>query len=191
MSAITERGGMVVAPPKKTEAQSGGVGLFFTTLLMAWTGITANKMRSFLTMLGVIIGVGAVIIAISIGQGSRAAVAESIQKLGTNVLTVFPGSQRRGGIAFGGGSSVTLKLADADAILKGCPSVSRVSPTVNRGQQIKYKNKNNNNSVTGTEPDYPIVSAHPVRRDGTLMPRRYVRSAACGGGRLQCGQRLV
>src|SRR5687768_2619026 len=77
----------------------GSNSLLGATILMAWLGINANKMRSFLTMLGVIIGVGAVIIAISIGQGSRAAVQEAIQKLGTNVLTVFPGSQRRGGIS--------------------------------------------------------------------------------------------
>jgi len=136
--------------------------LFFTIVLMAFQGLGANKLRSFLTMLGVIIGVGAVIVAVAIGQGSRDAVAESIQRLGTNVLTVFPGNQRRGGISFGGGSSVTLTLDDAAAILKECPSVQRVTPTVNRNAQIKYKNKNDNSSITGTGKDYPLVSAHPV-----------------------------
>ena len=68
-------------------------------LTMALRGLGANKLRAFLTMLGVIIGVGAVIIAIAIGQGSRAAVAASLQKLGTNVLTVFPGQQRTGGVS--------------------------------------------------------------------------------------------
>lgn len=146
------------APPY---TENGG-GLFWVTLVMAWRGLGANKLRSFLTMLGVIIGVGAVIIAISIGQGSRAAVTEAIQKLGTNVLTVFPGSQRAGGISFGGGSSVSLKPADADALLKDCPSVSKVSPTVNRNASVKYKNKNNQVSVTGTGENYPTISAHPV-----------------------------
>ncbi|GAB4464402.1 MAG: ABC transporter permease [Armatimonadaceae bacterium] len=140
----------------------GDTSLALATMLMAWQGINANKMRSFLTMLGVIIGVGAVIIAISIGQGSKAAVEEAISKLGTNVLTVFPGSQRRGGISFGGGSSNTLTLEDADAVLKECPSVIRVSPTVQRSFQVKYKNKNEFINVQGTGVDYPVVSAHPI-----------------------------
>ena len=147
----------------KSNAGSGGANLLWVTLLMAWRGLGANKMRSFLTMLGVIIGVGAVIIAIAIGQGSKAAVTEAIGKLGTNVLTVFPGSQRSGGISFGGGSSVTLKPPDAEAILKGCPSVAKVSPTVNRNAQIKYKDKNTSASVTGTGEGYPVISAHPVQ----------------------------
>ena len=137
--------------------------IFSTIVQMAWWGLGANKLRSFLTMLGVIIGVGAVIIAIAIGEGSRAAVAESIQRLGTNVLTVFPGSQRRGGVSFGGGTSQTLKPADADAILKDCPSIQRIAPTVQRSAQIKYKDKNNNTPVTGTGDGYPLISAHPVQ----------------------------
>jgi putative ABC transport system permease protein len=148
-----------VPSPDKPEERAS---VFGTVVLTAMHGLGANKLRSFLTMLGVIIGVGAVIVAVAIGQGSRDAVAESIQRLGTNVLTVFPGSQRRGGISFGGGSSNTLTIDDADAILKECPSVQRVTPTVNRNAQIKYKNKNENSSVTGTGKDYPVVSAHPV-----------------------------
>jgi putative ABC transport system permease protein len=144
------------------EFTEGDTSLLGATMLMAWQGINANKLRSFLTMLGVIIGVGAVIIAISIGEGSRAAVQEAIQKLGTNVLTVFPGSQRRGGISFGGGSSQTLTLEDAQAILKECASVMRVSPSVQRSFQVKYKNKNEFVNVQGTGVDYPVVSAHPV-----------------------------
>jgi putative ABC transport system permease protein len=160
-SEFSPEGGGVVrsAPPPFTEGKSG---LFAVTLTMAWRGLGANKLRSFLTMLGVIIGVGAVIIAISIGQGSRAAVTEAIGRLGTNVLTVFPGSQRRGGISFGGGSSVTLKPTDAEAIPREAPSVAKVSPTVNRNAQVKYKNKNNSTSITGTGEHYPTISAHPV-----------------------------
>jgi putative ABC transport system permease protein len=155
-----------VVPAPATDRPSLGTGsragAFLVSFTMALGGLGANKLRSFLTMLGVIIGVGAVIIAIAIGEGSRAAVAESIQKLGTNVLTVFPGSQRQGGVSFGGGSSVTLKLEDADAILKQAPSVAKVSPTVNRSAQIKYKNKNDNKSITGTGADYPTISAHYI-----------------------------
>jgi putative ABC transport system permease protein len=156
----------VGATPKSGASRSdtgNNSSLLATTVMMAWWGLGANKLRSFLTMLGVIIGVGAVIIAIAIGEGSRAAVTESIQRLGTNVMTVFSGSQRRGGISFGGGSSQTLKPEDAEAILRECPSVGRVSPTVQRSTQIKYKNKNDNTPVTGTGEGYPLISAHPVQ----------------------------
>lgn len=132
------------------------------TLLLAFRGLSANKLRSALTMLGVIIGVGAVIIAIAIGQGSREAVAESIQRLGTNVLTVFPGQQRRGGIGQGFGSVSTMKLEDAAAILRECPSVAKTSPGVNRSAQAKYQNKNTTVGISGTGPDYPDISNHPV-----------------------------
>ncbi len=132
-------------------------------VIMALRGLRANKLRAFLTMLGVVIGVGAVIIAIAIGQGSREAVAQSIQRLGTNVITVFPGQQRSGAVNFGQGSSNTMKLEDADAILKNCPTVIRVSPQVNRSAQIKYKDQNTNTQVNGTGPDYPIISNHPIR----------------------------
>jgi len=140
-------------------------------LTMALRGLSANKLRAFLTMLGVIIGVGAVIIAIAIGQGSRAAVAASIQRLGTNVLTVQPGQQRNGGISFGLGSTLTLKLADADAILKNCPSVLHVSPQINKTAQVKYLDKNTNTTIYGTSEFYPVISNHPIQEG------RYISAA--------------
>lgn len=133
------------------------------SLTMALRGLSANKLRSFLTMLGVIIGVGAVIVAIGIGQGSREAAAESIQKLGTNVLTVFPGQQRRGSVSFGFGSVNTMKLEDAAAVLRGCPSVARVSPGVNSNAQVKYKGKNTNTAINGTGEHYPVISNHDIK----------------------------
>ncbi|MCW3059986.1 MAG: Macrolide export ATP-binding/permease protein MacB [Capsulimonas sp.] len=146
-------------------------------LTMALRGLGANKLRAFLTMLGVIIGVGAVIIAIAIGQGSRAAVAASLQKLGTNVLTVFPGQQRTGGVSGGLGSSNTMTLADADAILKGCPSVSRVSPQVNKTAQVKYKSNNTSTSIYGTGINYPVISNH-VLATGRYLTTADIRSNA-------------
>ncbi len=133
------------------------------SIIMALRGLTANKLRSFLTTLGMIMGVGAVIIAISIGQGSKQAVAESTQALGTNTLTILPGQQRKGQISFGFGSIKTLKLADADAILKGCPSIQRVSPSVSGNLQVKFKNKNSAVSIQGTGTDYPIISNHLIK----------------------------
>ena len=166
------------APPEKVDVVPAGIDPFgpaVVGVMMALRGLAANKLRAFLTMLGVIIGVGAVIIAIAIGQGSREAVAESIQRLGTNVLTVLPGQQRRGAISFGGGSSNTMKMADAEAIRRSCPSVARVSPQVNRALQIKYQNKNTNVPVNGTGEHYPLISNHPLQ-SGRYFTDRDVKS---------------
>ena len=139
-------------------------GTAYVIVLMSLRGLMANKLRAMLTMLGVIIGVAAVIVAIAIGQGSRQAVAQSLQRLGTNNLTVRPGSQRRGNISFGFGSRSTLKVADADAILKEAPSVGRVSPEVNGTKQVKYENKNTSVSINGTGEYYPLISNHPIQK---------------------------
>jgi len=145
------------------------------SVTMALRGLGANKLRSFLTMLGVIIGVGAVIIAIAIGQGSREAAAENLRRLGTNVLTAMPGQQRRGAVSFGFGSINTMKLEDAAAILRGCPSIARVSPEVSRISQVKYKNKNTSTSINGTGQDYPIISNHEIR-EGRYFTQQEVKS---------------
>jgi len=134
------------------------------SILMALHGLGANKMRSMLTMLGVIIGVGAVIIAIAIGQGSREAVAQSLQALGTNVLTVRAGRQQRGGVGMGSGSVVTMKPQDADAILRECPSVIRVSPQVQENAQVKYEAQNDNIAINGQGQDYPEISNHKIQQ---------------------------
>jgi putative ABC transport system permease protein len=148
------------APPLSRQISRGNA--IIVAVQMAWHGLGANKLRSFLTMLGVIIGVGAVIIAIAIGEGSRVAVTESIQRLGTNVLTVRAGSQRRGQINFGAGTSSKLKPQDAEAILKECPTVGKVSPGAGKTAQVKYENKNTNTSISGTGEFYPEIQAHPV-----------------------------
>jgi len=162
---------------------AGGSGITAASLgiavQMAWRGLGANRLRAFLTMLGVIIGVGAVIVAIAIGEGSRAAVQDSIQRLGTNVLTVIPGSQRVGAANVGFGSRTSLKYNDAANILKDCPSVVRISPEVNRNYQIKYSNQNNSLNVTGTGVNYPIISNHPLKtgrfyNDDDIRSRRRV-----------------
>ncbi len=133
------------------------------SLTTALRGLAANKLRSVLTMLGIIIGVGAVIFAIGMTQGSKAALAESIQKLGSNVITVFPGQRRSGGANMGFGSMNTMKLEDAAAILRGCPSVGKVSPAVNRSAAVKYSNKNTTTTVYGTGEDYPVINNHYIR----------------------------
>src|SRR5688500_7775098 len=131
-------------------------------ITMTLRGLGANKLRSFLTMLGVIIGVGAVIIAIAIGHGSREAATENLRRMGTNVLTAMPGQQRRGQVSFGFGSVNTMTLDDANAIVREASLIQRVSPEVDRNAQVKYKNKNTNTRINGTGEHYPVISNHDV-----------------------------
>lgn len=129
------------------------------SIQVALEGLAANKLRSALTMLGIIIGVGAVIGMLAIASGARAQMMNSIQGMGTNVLFVFPGApQRGGGPARGGmGSVQTLTLEDADAVLKQCSSVEKVAPEVAGNAQVKYKNANANTQVNGSTPDFLSV----------------------------------
>lgn len=121
-------------------------------LTSALRGLAANKLRSFLTMLGVIFGVAAVIVAVALGQGSRDASMRRFQNLGTRTLTVIPGRQSRSGVSFGTVS--TLTLMDPPAIMRGCPSVRRVSGEKSSPLQVKNGNKNTNTTVYGTGPDF-------------------------------------
>lgn len=113
-----------------------------------------NKIRSLLTMLGIIIGVSAVITMIGIGQGARESVKEKIASLGTNMLLVQPGSLTRGGIRGGWGSINTLTPEDAFAIVEKCPSVSLAAPVVHATAQVICGNLNWSTRITGTTPDY-------------------------------------
>lgn len=132
--------------------------------MMAMRGVSANKLRSFLTTLGVIIGVGAVIVAVGIGEGSKAAVAASLKNLGTNSLTVMPGQQRSGAVSMGFGSRSTLILEDADAILRQCKDVQAVSPQAGQSAQIKYGNKNDQVSISGVGTSYTYINNHVIER---------------------------
>jgi putative ABC transport system permease protein len=113
-----------------------------------------NKLRSFLTMLGIIVGVGAVIAMLAIGQGAEYSVTQQIASLGTNVLVIFPGSQQQSGLRVGAGSMTTLTEDDARALLTDCPAVSYVSPGTRAGGQIIAGNLNWGTGIEGTGADY-------------------------------------
>ena len=136
------------------------------SLTSAFRGLAANKLRSFLTTLGVIFGVAAVIVAVALGQGSRDASMRRFQKLGTTTMTVIPGRQNKGGVTFG--SVSTLKLRDVLAILKNCPSVRHVSPEKGQNFQVKHGNKNVDPSVFGCGPD-EIKIRHYELREGRFF----------------------
>src|ERR1051325_10614743 len=110
--------------PSVRERPPGGSGIQVWELVrVALQALASNKLRSFLTMLGIIIGVAAVITMIAIAQGASKSTQEQIAKLGTNVLTIYPSSQRTGAIQGGLGSSQTLTMDDCDAIAKQIPDV--------------------------------------------------------------------
>jgi putative ABC transport system permease protein len=113
-----------------------------------------NAMRSILTMLGMIIGVGAVITMVAVGQGARAQVEAQIASIGSNMLLVFPGSTTQGGVRAGSGSVTTLVEEDVEAIKKELSSVRLAAPTLRTVAQIVSANQNWSTAVTGSTPDY-------------------------------------
>jgi putative ABC transport system permease protein len=121
--------------------------LFWTIVKVGFKSLLANKLRSFLAMLGIIIGVGAVIAMLAIGAGARNSVLGRISSMGTNLLIVSPSRSGRGGVATG--TQQNLTLADAQAILDEVPGIERVSPVVNGSAQVKYLNQNTRGSVQG------------------------------------------
>ena len=134
--------------------------MLFTELLkMAGLSLIANKLRTVLTMLGIIIGVCAVIAMVSIGMGVKKNVVDSISSLGSNMLVVMSGSSNRGGIRGGAGSVQTLTLDDAEAIKKRVKNIDYVSPTVQGSYQVVYGHENWSTTVTGVVPEYSAIQS--------------------------------
>ncbi|MEN6566055.1 MAG: ABC transporter permease [Veillonellales bacterium] len=132
--------------------------MFWESILIAFEGLKANKLRSFLTMLGIIIGVGAVIAMVSLGLGVQQKVQSSIAGLGSNLLIVMPGSNSpSGGVRLAAGSNITLTRQDATAIGKEIAGVKYVAPAVSSQFQIIYGNQNWKTNVQGTTPDFLAV----------------------------------
>ncbi|NUN68292.1 MAG: ABC transporter permease [Bacteroidetes bacterium] len=129
---------------------------------IAVNSLTRNKVRSFLTMLGIIIGVGAVIAMMAIGTGAQENIKKQIASLGTNVILIFPGSFNQGGVRSGTGTSASLTPEDLIAIQTQCPSVALASPAVRDGAQIVYQEQNWRASVIGATPEYFAIRSWPV-----------------------------
>jgi putative ABC transport system permease protein len=122
----------------------------------AWSAMVANRLRSFLTMLGMVIGVGAVIMMLAIGQGAQYEVDQSIASMGSNLFIVLSGSTTSGGVRMGGGAAPNLTLSDADAIAE-LPSIAAVAPAVPGTAQVIYGQNNWSTRIYGTTPSYLVV----------------------------------
>ena len=138
-----------------------------STFKISIRALRVNKMRSALTMLGIIIGVGAVIAMVAVGAGASQKIAAQISSMGSNLLIILPGSTSAGGVRMGAGSQPTLSMGDADAIVKECPSVADVAPTLGGVAQIVTGHMNWSTGVNGTTPgflnvrDWDLQSGRP------------------------------
>ena len=141
--------------------------------------ITVNKVRSGLTMLGIVIGIGSVIGMISIGQGAQAQIQANIQSIGSNLLMVFPGAQRGPGmqVSMGRGSAQTLTQEDADEIQKQVTLARAVAPEISRRYQVTARGQNTNTQVIGTVPSYPTVRNVEVA-EGSFVAETHLRGLA-------------
>src|SRR5215204_2060990 len=146
---------------------------------IAFRALARNKTRAALTMLGIIIGVSAVIVMVSIGQGAQATVQAQIESMGTNLLFVSAGAQNVGGVRSGTGDSGTntLTAEDLEAVKREVPSVSMVTPSVNARSQLVAGNLNWNTGVTGVSEQYPEIRKWPIA-SGAFFSDADVRTAA-------------
>ena len=144
---------------------------------IALRAIAANKMRSFLTALGIIIGIAAVITMLAIGQGSKASIKANIAEMGSNMIMISPGADMRGGVRQDASSMETLKQADYESIKEDCNYISAISPTVNSSGQWIYGNNNTQSSIYGVNQDYLSIRQLKVA-DGEMFTDADIKAAA-------------
>ena len=150
------------------------------SLKIALRALRVNKMRSFLTMLGIIIGIAAVIAMVAIGAGAEKMISEQISSIGSNLILVIPGSTTSGGLRIGAGGAQTLTYDDAKAIKAECPAVEAVAPTVRGSAQVVYGNQNWSTIVLGATPEMVEV------REWTLAAGRNFTQSDVDGATKNC-----
>ena len=141
------------------------------------TAVASNKMRSFLSMLGIIIGVAAVIIMMSIGQGSKESIRKELSTMGTNLLTIRPGADMRGGVRQDPSAMQTLKMADYQRIMTEKKYVTKVSPEVSSAGQVIYGNNNTNSTIYGESPEYLDIKQWVIE-EGECFTEEDIKKAA-------------
>ena len=143
---------------------------FKSTLKIALKSLEVNKMRSALTSLGIIIGVGAVIVMLAIGSGANKTVQQNMESMGSNILTIRSATAKTGGVSMGMGSKPTLSVKDAEAILKNARGVEAVAPVMNSSKQAMYGNQNWQTSVYGITTPYLYVKNYEIK-DGRAFTK--------------------
>jgi putative ABC transport system permease protein len=154
--SVGEVSGKVVSRPAARENRPHGMSVG-EAVRVALQGLASNKLRSLLTMLGIIIGVGSVIAMMAIGEGANQAARASLQAMGTNVMQLRVGQQRKGGVSFGFGTITTLKPPDADAIKKEVPGVLDVTQEYDGNVRVKFQSQNSSTTLQGCTPNYPTI----------------------------------
>lgn len=144
---------------------------------IALRAIAANKLRSFLTMLGIIIGVASVITMLAIGQGSKKSIQRQISEMGSNMIMIMPGQDMRGGVRRDADEMETLKLTDYDALKDQCQYISAVSPVVNSSGQFINGNNNTPSTIYGVNRDYLDIRQLSVE-DGEMFTDEDIKSSA-------------
>ena len=147
-----------------------------STIKISVRALRVNKMRSALTMLGIIIGVGAVIAMLAIGTGASEKITQQISSIGSNLIIILPGSTTSGGLRMGMGSQPTLTRDDADAIVKECSAVQEAAPVLNGAAQIVYSNQNWSTGVYGTTASMLIIRDWPLSY-GRAFTEQDIRNA--------------
>ena len=147
------------------------------TALVALRALRRNKMRSILTALGIIIGVASVVAMVAVGNGAQARITSQVSALGQNLLTIFAGSKRSGGVSGGLGSASTITLADAEAIGREVPDVAAVSPEVSTTAQSIANGRNWSTTIVGESESYLKIRSWKLSA-GSMFDERDVRSSA-------------
>jgi putative ABC transport system permease protein len=142
--------------------------MLFMTLRIALRALIRNKLRAFLTMLGIIIGVGAVIAMVAIGEGAKATIRSQIASLGTNVLIILPGTSVQGGVRTGAGGVNTLVDGDAKAMMRELPAIAFASPALRRPEQVVAGNLNWLTLTQGVAPEFQQI------RDWQIAEGRFI-----------------
>lgn len=135
---------------------------FFQALRIALRALRINKMRSFLTMLGIIIGIAAVIAMMAVGTGASYVISQQIASIGSNILLVLPGSMTSGGLRTGSGGVQTLKAADGKALMQDCPSVELAASVIRSSGQVVYGNQNWSTLLMGSTTELFEIREWPV-----------------------------
>ncbi len=149
---------------------------FSNLIKIALKALNNNKLRCFLTMLGIIIGVASVITMLAIGQGSKNSIREQISEMGSNMIMIHPGNMQKGGVRQSADNMQTIKVEDYEA-LRTLPGIAAISPSVNTGGQLVVGNNNYPSTIYGITPDYLEIRKLKVK-DGAMFTDHDIKTAA-------------